>query len=365
MTDRSRFFNLPVIDIRPETAESISVALRVPADLAKLFSYVHGQYITVEIENAGDQLRRPYSIASGLDDNEIRIGVKRTNGGLVSTWLNDNLKIGDNLRVMPPQGRFTAPLQPESARNHLFVAAGSGITPILGILRSVLAREPLSRCVLIYGNRRQSDIMFLETIEDMKNIYLDRLTVFHVLSREQGDVMLLNGRINAARVASLIETVMPADKIDNAFLCGPGTMLDDVQAGLQKLGMRSDTIHREIFTPATGKRGPAIVVGTPRTNACVNTADTTNAELVLDGRRHFITIAKDETIIEAAQRQGIDAPFACKGGMCCTCRAQIVEGEVEMAQNYSLEPRELQKGFVLTCQSRPKSEKLIVDYDAR
>ena len=336
------------------------MALRVPAELAEVFSYLHGQYITVEIEEAGEPLRRPYSIASGLDDGEIRIGVKRTNGGLVSTWLNDNLKMGDSLRVMPPQGRFTTPLQPALARNHLFVAAGSGITPILGILRSVLAREPLSRCVLIYGNRRQSDIMFLETIEDMKNIYLDRFTVFHVLSREQGDVMLLNGRINAARVTSLIETVMPAGKIDNAFLCGPGTMLDDVQEGLQKLGLGPNQIHREIFTPATGKRGAPITVGEPSTSA-----GDAKAELVLDGRRHFITIAKGETIIEAAQRHGIDAPFACKGGMCCTCRAQIVEGAVEMAQNYSLEPWELQKGFVLTCQSRPKSETLIVDYDAR
>ncbi len=358
--EQERFHKLAVKDIRRETADAVSIAFDVPPELKNAFQYLHGQYLTVEIEVDNERLRRAYSIVSGLDDFELRIGVKKTNGGLVSGYINDNIKIGDIIDVLPPLGRFTVPLDPKAAHNHLFVAAGAGITPILSILRTVLAREPKSQALLIYGNRRQNDIMFLEQIEEMKNLYLARLSIFHILSRERGDIELLNGRIDIERIDQILRHNMPAAIIDHAFLCGPGTLLDDAQEGLQKLGVAGDKIHREIFTPGEGRHGAPVIVGTGN----ANTGDT-QVELVLDGRRHFFSMEQQETIIDAARRSGINAPFSCKGGMCCTCRARIVEGAVEMDTNYSLEPWELEAGFALTCQSHPKTAKLVVDYDAR
>ncbi|MES2905897.1 MAG: 2Fe-2S iron-sulfur cluster-binding protein [Pseudomonadota bacterium] len=358
--ESSRLYPLTVKDIARETAEAISVAFAVTPDMENLYAYQHGQYITVEVDIDGEKLRRAYSIVSGLDDGELRIGVKKTNGGLVSSFLNDNLKIGDTVYVMPPLGRFTAPLNVDAQQNHLFIAAGSGITPILSIMSTVLSREPHSRALLIYGNKRQADIMFLETIEQMKNTYLDRLALVHVLSRESGDIEILNGRIDMERVGAILKAMMPAASISHVFMCGPGTMLDEVQNGLGSLGVNPQKIHREIFTPGEGRHGTPVTVGKGE-----RTEGEAEAELILDGRRHQITVKKDETVIEAAHRAGIEAPYSCKGGMCCTCRARVVEGAVEMQTNYSLEPWELEAGFVLTCQAKPKSEKLVIDYDAR
>jgi ring-1,2-phenylacetyl-CoA epoxidase subunit PaaE len=360
VTEPTRFHKLIVKDVRRETADSVSVAFEIPQDLKGAFAYQHGQYLTVEVNVDGDKLRRAYSIVSGLDDNEMRIGVKKTNGGLVSSYINDNLKTGDRIDVMPPLGRFTVPLDASLSRNFLFIAAGSGITPILSILRTVLSREPKSNAMLVFGNRRQADIMFLETIEEMKNLYLERLSLYHVLSREWGDIEVLNGHIDVERMHLILQYTMPPSQIDHVFLCGPGTLLDDLESGLQKLGVASDKIHREVFTPAEGKHGTPIIVGTGK-----HTEGETRIELILDGRRHFFSMQKDESIIDAARRSGIEAPFSCKGGMCCTCRAKIVEGAVEMETNYSLEKWELEAGFVLTCQSHPKTEKIVVDYDAR
>jgi ring-1,2-phenylacetyl-CoA epoxidase subunit PaaE len=358
--ESARFHQLTVRDVRRETPDAVSVAFDVPPDLKNAFQYQHGQYLTVEVDVGGERLRRAYSITSGLDDFELRIGVKKNDGGLVSSYINDNVKAGDVLDVLPPLGRFTVPLNPAAARNHLFIAAGAGITPILSILRTVLVREPKSQALLIYGNRRKNDIMFLEAIEELKDLYLERLSINHVLSREWGDIEVLNGRIDNERVDSLLRNNMPASTIDHVFLCGPGTLLDDLQTGLQRLGVAETKIHREIFTPGEGRHGTPIIVGKGAA-----AAGETQVELILDGRRHFFSMESSETIIDAARRSGIEAPFSCKGGMCCTCRARLVEGAVEMDTNYSLEPWEMQAGFVLTCQSHPKTVKITVDYDAR
>ena len=353
----TRFHTLRVADLRRETADAVSVAFEIPPDLADAYAFNPGQYLTLRATIGGEDIRRSYSICSGPDDGEVRIAVKRVDGGAFSTWANEILAPGHDVQVMTPTGRFGVSYDPDAARIHVGFAAGSGITPILSLARFILAREPRSQFFLFYGNQSVRGMLFREALEELKDRYLGRLSVFHVLSQEEQDIPILHGRIDADRARLLLRHIVPASRVDHVFLCGPSGMLDAVEPVLAELGIPADHVHVERFVSAAG--------GVPRARpARTDAAPTHTASLIVDGNRRDIPVADGESVLDAALRAGMDLPFACKGGMCSTCRAKVMEGAVDMTVNYSLEPWETQAGFVLTCQAHPTTARVVIDYDA-
>ena len=353
-----RFHRLAVRDVKRETQDAVSIAFAVPDDLAEAYHFAPGQYLTLRATLDGEDARRSYSICSGPHDGELRIAVKQVDNGLFSTWANDSIRVGDALEVMTPTGRFGLERDPGDGRVHVGFAAGSGITPILSIIRGVLQREPTSRFFLFYGNRSTDGILFRSALEEMKDRFLGRLAVFHVLSREEQDLPILNGRLDGDKVRLLLRSIVPAACVDHVFICGPAAMSDDLETTLKEIGLSEDAIHVERFVSALG--------GKPRPRPIVVEPDATPAHIgamIVDGKRREIPIAAGEAILDAALRAGMDLPFACKGGMCSTCRAKLVEGQAEMTVNYSLEPWELKAGFILTCQAHPTSARVVVDFD--
>ncbi len=343
--------------VRTETPDAVSITFDVPADLTPAFRFDAGQYLTLRTTLDGAEVRRSYSICAGPDDGELRIAIKRVPGGQFSGWATRDLSPGDVLDVMSPTGRFGVTHDPAAARTHVGFAAGSGITPILSIARGVLSREPASRFFLFYGARSAADMLFREALEELKDRYLGRLSVFPVLSQEQQDVPVLNGRLDGDKVRLLLRYIVPAAIVDHAFLCGPAGMIDDVGAALFGLGVPSERVHVERFVSAhagIARPAPAVVA---------TAAPFATAALIVDGRRTEIPVAEHETVLDAALRAGVDLPYACKGGMCSTCRAHVTEGAVTMALNFSLEPWELAADFVLTCQATPVTPRVVVDFD--
>ncbi|MGV3635708.1 MAG: 1,2-phenylacetyl-CoA epoxidase subunit PaaE [Pseudorhodoplanes sp.] len=352
------FHTLKVADVRRETPDSVSIAFAVPPELADEYRFHPGQHLTLRRDCDGQDIRRSYSICTGLDDRELRVAVKKVEGGAFSTLCNEIIRPGDMIDVMTPQGRFGVMPDPGTARNYVAIAAGSGITPILSLLRSVLTREPDSRFMLIYGNRTAKDIIFKEALEDLKDRFLGRLVVHHVLSREQQEIELFNGRIDADKIAVLLKSFAPASRVDHAFLCGPGAMIEDAKATLTRFGTPPGNVHIEYFS------ADGIPVATRRVSAkAAGEVPVAHAHVTLHGSAYDIPMLEGETIIDAGERAGIEMPYSCRGGMCCTCRAKLVSGEVDMAVNYSLEPWEKEAGYVLTCQARPLTKEIVVDYD--
>lgn len=357
LTQAPRFHALKVADVRRETRDAVSVAFTVPDDLAPAYRFAAGQYLTLRAVVEGEDIRRSYSICTAPEDGALRVAVKRVEGGVFSAWVNDAVKPGDVMEVMTPTGRFGLAAAPEGARTYAAFAAGSGITPIISIARHLLLNEPGSRLFLFYANRSTEDVLFRDALDRMKDRWMRRVSVFHVLSREQRDVDVLNGRLDEEKLRALLRHVLPAAAIDHAFVCGPDGMRAAVEAVLGELGVPAERVHAERFVSALG--------GTPRVVApVVREAPHAVAALVVDGRRAEVPVAAGESVLDAALRAGLDLPYACKGGMCSTCRARVTEGAVDMAVNYSLEPWELQAGFVLTCQARPTTPRVAVDYDA-
>jgi ring-1,2-phenylacetyl-CoA epoxidase subunit PaaE len=352
-----RFHRLAVGDIRREAIDAVSMTFVIPDDLASDFHFSAGQYLTLRTMLGGEEVRRSYSICSGPDDGEIRIAVKRVDGGAFSSFVTDELKRGDALDVMTPTGRFGIAPAPEQARTHVGFAAGSGITPILSIVKAVLAREPDSRFFLFYGNRTPDGMLFRAELEELKDRFIERLSVFHVISGEEQDIPILHGRLDGEKVRVLLRALVPAAQVDHVFICGPAGMSEAVEATCRELGIADERIHVERFVSEFG--------GRPRPKAVVAASAPPKAiaALIIDGKRREVPVADGEAILDAALRAGLDLPFACKGGMCSTCRAKLVEGTAEMELNYSLEPWELKAGFVLTCQARPTSDRVVVDYD--
>jgi ring-1,2-phenylacetyl-CoA epoxidase subunit PaaE len=352
-----RFHRLAVNDLRREASGAVSMTFVIPTELAADYSFHPGQYLTLRATIDGEEVRRSYSICSGPDDGEIRIAVKKVDGGAFSNWAADELKCGDELDVMTPTGRFGAIPSSGTPRVHVGFAAGSGITPILSIVKGVLAREPNSRFFLFYGNRSTANIMFLEALEELKDRFIDRLSIFHVISGEDQDIPILHGRLDGGKVRVLLRSLVPAESIDHVFICGPLGMSEEIEATCREVGIGEDRIHVERFVSEFG--------GRPRPKAAIATdaPPKAMASLIIDGKRREVPVAEGEAILDAALRAGVDLPFACKGGMCSTCRAKLVEGEAPMDVNYSLEPWELKAGFVLTCQAKPSSERVVVDYD--
>ena len=353
-----RFHRLTVADVRRETADAVSVAFAVPPDLAPDYGFSPGQYLTLRTTMDGEELRRSYSICSGPTDGELRIAVKRVEGGAFSSYATNELQRGDALDVMTPTGRFGVAAEPGEARVHVGFAAGSGITPILSIVRGVLAREAGSRFFLFYGNRSMADMLFREALEELKDRFMGRLSVFHVLSKESQDIPILNGRLDAAKVRVLLTSLVPASAVDHVFVCGPTGMSEEVETACRAMGLREDQVHVERFVSAFGGKP------VPRPVVAPDAEPATIASMVVDGKRMDVPVAEGEAILDAALRAGMDLPYACKGGMCSTCRAKVVEGAVEMTVNYSLEPWELKAGFVLTCQAHAKTPRVTIDYDA-
>lgn len=356
MSHTPRFHRLSVREVKRETEDAVSISFSVPIELAPDYAFQPGQYLTLRASLEGEDLRRSYSISSGPDDGELRIGVKRIENGVFSGWINDTVKPGDELDVMTPTGRFGLAPPFTDGRLHVGFAAGSGITPILSILRSVLVREPSSRFFLFYGNRSSKDIMFRDEIEDLKDRFLGRLSLFHVLSRQEQDLSVLQGRLDGEKVQHLLGTMLPVKSVDHFFVCGPSEMSEAIEAVLKDIGVAEGKIHIERFVSAFGGR-PRVAPILP------DVAPTHSVSVILDGNSRKVPVKEEETIIDAALRAGMDLPFSCKGGMCSTCRAKLVEGTVKMDVNYSLEPWELQAGYILTCQSRVTSAEATVDFD--
>jgi ring-1,2-phenylacetyl-CoA epoxidase subunit PaaE len=355
------FHPLRIRAVRRETADAVCIVFDVPDPLRETFTYVPGQFLTLRATLAGEEIRRCYSICSGLDDDELAVAVKHVPEGLFSHYANTALGAGDTIEVMPPEGRFGTPLAPHEARLHLGFAAGSGITPIMAILKTALSREPHSRFILFYGNRSTASIMFREVLEDLKDRYLDRLSVFHILSREEQDIPLLSGRLDADKVRTLLPKLGAPATIDHAYICGPASMNAEVAGALAELGMPPERVHLERFAlpgippprPSPAEAGEGVITAGPFASATI----------IHDGKTNEVPIAEGEAVLEAGIRAGLNLPWSCRGGMCSTCRARLREGKVTMVQNYALEPWELAAGYVLTCQSHPATPHVTVDYD--
>jgi ring-1,2-phenylacetyl-CoA epoxidase subunit PaaE len=362
-----RFHSLQVHDVRRETADAVSIAFAVPETLRDAFRFAPGQFLTLRTELDGGELRRSYSICCGADDyehrGELRVAIKRTDGGAFSNWANDKLATGATLDVMTPDGRFVRDFDAANSNHYVAFAAGSGITPVIAIIKTALRREPDSRFTLVYGNRRVETILFSEELEDLKDRYLDRFTLYHVLSREHQEVDLFNGRIDAGKVTAFLDTLIPANGIDAVFICGPETMIAEVEDALAAAGMARTKIHAERFVaPGTVAAQRAV-----KPEAAAPTgADTAEVEIVADGIRRTLRVPYTGLpILDVALAAGADLPYACKAGVCCTCRARVLEGKVSMDRNFTLEEAEMREGYVLTCQSHPLTPRVVVSYDER
>jgi ring-1,2-phenylacetyl-CoA epoxidase subunit PaaE len=355
------FHPLRVREVQPDTDEAVIVSFDVPAELQEQFRFTQGQYLTLRSEVGGQDLRRSYSICAGVDDGCLRVGVRKVPGGAFSSWVHQGLKAGDTLQVLPPQGRFFVPLDAEAARHYLGVAGGSGITPILSIMKTVLAREPKSRFTLIYSNRRPASTMFKEEIEDLKNRYLTRLSLHHVFTQEHVDAPLYAGRLTKEKLAQFFGTLIDPKRIDHAFVCGPFQMNDEVEAGLREAGLPEDRIHVERFgaplpTPADAMKH----------EARPEDADGARITIIRDGLSREIVFRKnDPSVLDAAACAGMDVPFSCKSGVCSTCRAKVLEGQVRMDRNFALDKAEVAAGFVLTCQAHPLTDRVVISFDER
>lgn len=352
-----KFHRLEIDDLRRETDDAISMTFAIPHELSEDYAFAPGQYLTLRTTMDGEEVRRSYSICSSPDDRELRIAVKKVDGGAFSTWALEDLKSGDELDVMTPTGRFGIAHAPEQARIHVGFAAGSGITPIISIIRGILVREPNSRFFLFYGNRTANGVLFREALEELKDRFMGRFSLFHVLSQEEQDLPILYGRLDREKVEVLLRAMVPAAAVDHVFVCGPTAMSEEIEKTCLDLGIAAERLHVERFVSGLGgKPRPKPVIAPEAPPKAV-------AALIVDGKRKDVPVADGEAILDAALRAGMDLPYACKGGMCSTCRAKVIEGTAQMELNYSLEPWEIEAGFVLTCQAHPTSERIVVDYD--
>jgi len=356
----ARFHPLTVTDVRRETRDAVVVTLRPADEDRAVFDFTQGQYLTFRRKFEDEELRRSYSICAGKDEGVLKVGIKRVDGGCFSTWVNENLKPGDTLEAMPPMGAFFTALEPETAKHYLGFAGGSGITPVLSIIKTVLSREPRARFTLVYANRQISSIMFREELEDLKNLYLGRLSVLHVLESEAQDIDLFTGRIDGAKCAALFKNWIDPKSVTTAFICGPEPMMLAIAAALREHGLRDDQIKFELFAssqPGRARRKVEQVNGADHAAAC-------EATVTLDGATRIFKFPKHgQSLLDAALENSMDAPYACKAGVCSTCRAKVLEGEVEMETNHALEDYEVRQGYVLTCQCYPLTDRIVASYD--
>ncbi len=365
MSDRLSFHELRIARLRPEAGGSVAVTLAVPADLQSLFSFQPGQYLSLKALIDGQELRRSYSICSSrsrLDlHKEIEIGIRAVEGGVFSNWAVNHLHAGDVLPVMPPQGKFVSVFA--QAKRRAALVAGSGITPVLSIMSSNLEQQADSHFTLVYGNRNMASVMFNEALQDLKDRYPERVTLVHVLSRQTQEIDLLQGRLDAAKITTLLQTVLPPDSLDEVFVCGPVGMMDDACRALLQAGVPAELIHSERFASPDQPQYTSSPIHTtaisPQTEASVALT------LILDGKQHALRMTPAQKILDVGLAAGLDLPYSCRGGVCCTCRAKVMQGSVAMEKNFTLEDWETKQGFVLSCQSRPTSDTVTLSYDER
>jgi ring-1,2-phenylacetyl-CoA epoxidase subunit PaaE len=355
------FHRLTVKEVKKETPDCVSVLFDIPAELKNNFQFSQGQSLTMRATINGEEVRRTYSICSSPLDNQLKVAIKKVEGGLFSGFANQHLQKGDILDVMQPVGKFYTPLDPAQSKQYMAIAAGSGITPVLSLIKTTLATEPGSSFTLVYGNKTRGSIIFFEELEALKNKYMNRFTLIHILSREKTDTAANFGRITSEKLAELNKQVNYT-LTDEFFICGPEEMIFGVKDFLEHKGIDKKKIHFELFSsPGQTKKG--ITVNKQTASAGPNS----RISIRLDGRSvdFDLPLNSDTTILDAALKQGADLPYACKGGMCCTCKAKLLEGEVMMDVHWGLEEEEIEQGFILTCQAHPKTEKVVVDFDVK
>lgn len=354
------FHPLTVKKVNRETADCVSVSFQVPLELVTEFAYKEGQNITIKTNIDGNEIRRSYSLCTAPYENEIRVAIKKVGGGLFSKFANDLLKPGDILEVLPPVGKFNARPGKNSAGRYLAIAAGSGITPVISIIKHTLQTEPASSFTLLFGNKSRSSIIFFEELEGMKNKYMQRFNLINILSQERTDADLNYGRINGEKLVAL-QPLINYKTFDSIYLCGPEALVFGASAFFEELGIEKERIHFELFTsPGQSQQKQQVAV------AAADQTAGSHISIKLDGRQFdFVLGTNGPSILDAALQQGADLPYACKGGVCCTCRAKLVSGTVAMDVNYALEPEEVAQGYILTCQSHPTSESVVVDFDTR
>ena len=358
-----QFHSLRIREVRPETADAVSVSFEVPPELREQYRFTQGQFVTLKAHVDGEETRRSYSICVGVTDydrdGELRIGIKRVRGGRFSNFAFDTLQAGHSIEVMTPDGRFFTHLNADEGKQYVAFAGGSGITPVLAIIKTTLDVEPRSTFTLIYGNRSVDAIMFAEELEDLKNRYMNRFVLYNVLSDDMQDVDLFNGVLDQSKCAAFLEALVVPEAIDEAFICGPGPMMDAAEAALKAAGVAESKVHVERFGTPLPQAGAPVVEITEQTPAA-------DLEIIIDGNRRKMRLPYEgASLLDVGLHAGLALPYACKGGVCCTCRAKVLEGEVKMDKNYTLEPHEIRDGFVLTCQCHPVSERVVVSYDER
>lgn len=361
---RPRFHTLTVNDVQRETDDCVSIAFEVPKDLKDAYRFYPGQYLTLRTIINGEDVRRSYSICSSPLNENLRVAVKKLEGGIFSTHANEQLAAGQTLEVMTPEGNFTTPIDENQSKNYVAFAAGSGITPIMSLMKTILQKEEKSTFTLFFGNRTTNSIIFRNTIDELKNTYMNRLRVHHILSREDQGSDITKGHINEEKCRAFASRFFDPKDVSRYFICGPEQMIVTVDATLKDLGVPNDAITFELFTTtnateATGAKDN--IGGKARQDAPNDVADVT---VILDGEETHFTLAYDgDSVVDAAMDAGSDVPFSCKGAVCCTCRARVLEGEVEMDMNYALEAEEVEDGYILTCQTHPRSKKVVISFD--
>ncbi len=358
-TDSSAFHRLQVKEVRRETEDCVSVLLDVPEERQADFHFIQGQYLTFKKTISGEEVRRSYSLCSSPLDGELRVAIKEVEGGRFSTFANRELQTGDELESMTPRGSFHVPLGTEAGSQYVAFASGSGITPVMSILRTTLKQEPDSHFHLFYGNRNSQSVIFKEMLDDLKNEFMGRLEVHHILSREDQGSDLLKGRLDAEKCMAFGKTFFDPASIRAYFLCGPGEMIEKIQGALTDMGVAKERIHFELFSAPMVKK-PAAEKKEKQHDKKLKAQVT----VILDSdETHFEMSGNRKTVLDAALDAGADVPFACKGAVCCTCRAKVLEGTADMEMNYALEDEEVEEGYVLTCQALPTSEKVVISYD--
>ncbi|SEG11068.1 1,2-phenylacetyl-CoA epoxidase subunit PaaE [Jhaorihella thermophila] len=356
----ARFHDLRVTDIHKTTRDAVVVTLEPVNGAAEEFKFLAGQYLTFRRDFDGEELRRSYSICAGTDEGILQVGIKKVDGGAFSTWANEELKVGDTLQAMPPMGSFHTDLNPENENQYLGFAGGSGITPILSIIKTALKTEPKSNFTLVYANKGVNSIMFREELEDLKNLYMGRFNVIHVLEQDAQEIDLFTGMVTEEKCAQLFKSGwIDIEHVDMAFICGPEQMMLGIAKALRDHGLDDGQIKFELFASAQPGRLKRKVAS----KGSASSANQATVAISLDGATQTITMGKDVSILDAALENNIDAPYACKAGVCSTCRCKVLEGEVEMVANHALEDYEVEKGYVLSCQSFPLTDKVVVDYD--
>lgn len=353
-----RFHTLKVKDIRQETQDAVSIALTVPKELTTSYNYKPGQYLTFRTILEGEDIRRSYSVCTGLQENELRVAVKRMQHGKFSTFANAVLKVGDEIEVMTPMGNFTTEISEDTEKSFLFFAGGSGVTPVMSLIKTILHTAPKSNVTLVYGNRGFDHIIFRDELEDLKNQYMNKFSLMHVFSDEKIGNNLQEGLLDKNKIEQIYKAVLQGQTIDEVFVCGPEPTIHAVKDVFAEAGFDPKKVHFELFTSPTQSKP------SPLPNVPASQKVDANVKVILDGEEVLLKLESDGmSILDAASKAGADVPFSCKGGVCCTCKAKVVEGEARMDVNYALEEDEVEAGYILTCQAHPVSEKLVVSFD--